>query len=480
MPQQYPLFGLGVRSKSPNLTASSRINLYYDIQPADNEKYKVTAIATPGTQLFSTVSSQVTRGIHWMESNNVLYVVQRGDIWAAAPDGTATVKKSLTTFNPTDITGRVSMDNNGTELCIVTGAHGYIYNTVTDTLTDITSDLPAGGSDTVAFLDGRFIVNRSNTGQFYASDAYDGLTWDALNFATAESTPDNLVSVVADKGYLVLFGTSSTEIWVNAGLQGFPFMRVNGAPSMAGLASRWSLSRCAGNLTGLFRNRQGALTIAQLEGYSVNPISNSDIDYLINRYQSPTDCVGFGYSMDGRAFYQITFTDEGVTWLYEHSAKQWTQLKGYGLTRHIADLCAAFGQQVIVTDYQNGNLYQLSSDYLTDNGAIIEREIVGAHISANSQNNITISRLRVKVEGGVGTVTSQGSDPTIMLQISRDNGHTWGRELWTSIGKLGEYRNRAEWRRLGLARDWVFKLRITDPVKPVIISAVFEGEEANK
>jgi hypothetical protein len=54
------------------------------------------------------------------------------------------------------------------------------------------------------------------------------------------------------------------------------------------------------------------------------------------------------------------------------------------------------------------------------------------------------------------------------------------RELVAGFGKLGEYRKRAEWRKLGMARDWVFKLRITDPVKVCILNAVVEGEELNK
>ena len=237
MPQEVKLFGLGQQSKSPNITAMHRLNVYYDIQ-ADPDKTNVAAYGTPGTVLFSSVSSQPSRGMHWMESNNVLYVVQRGDLWAVASNGIATLKKSLTTINPTDINGRVSMANNGTELCIVTGTYGYIYNTATDTLTSITASLPAGGSDTVTFLDSYFIVNRANTGQFYISGQYDGLTWNALNFATAESNPDNLMAVMSDKGYLALFGTSSTEIWVNTGELAFPFSRVNGSPSPSGLAAR--------------------------------------------------------------------------------------------------------------------------------------------------------------------------------------------------------------------------------------------------
>jgi hypothetical protein len=64
-----------------------------------------------------------------------------------------------------------------------------------------------------------------------------------------------------------------------------------------------------------------------------------------------------------------------------------------------------------------------------------------------------------------------------MLQISRDGGHTWGKELWTTFGKIGQYLSRAEWRRLGMSRDWLFKLRITDPVKVVMIAAIVEAQE---
>ena len=34
---------------------------------------------------------------------------------------------------------------------------------------------------------------------------------------------------------------------------------------------------------------------------------------------------------------------------------------------------------------------------------------------------------------------------------------------------MGQYATRVIWRRLGIARDWLFKIRITDPVKVVII-----------
>jgi hypothetical protein len=77
---------------------------------------------------------------------------------------------------------------------------------------------------------------------------------------------------------------------------------------------------------------------------------------------------------------------------------------------------------------------------------------------------------------GAEIVTEQypatpGYDPQAMLRWSSDGGSTWSSEHWTSIGKMGQYNNRAIWRRLGWGRDRVFEVSISAPVKTVIISA---------
>ena len=473
------LFGLGQQSKSPNITAAHRINLYYDIQ-ADLDKTQVVAYNTPGLQLFNNLGASPTRGMHWFEAFNILCVVQRGNLFIVAADGTST----MYTLSPTDISGYVSMANNGNygtlgkQLCIATGTAVYIYDAVTHAITNVlttgANPIPYA-ADTVTFLDGYFIANRINSGQFYISTAYDGLNWNSLNFATAESNPDNLVAVVADKGYLALFGTSSVELWANTGEALFPFSRVQGAPTNSGLASRWSLSYANGFSTGLFRNKQGALSICQLQGYQVTPISSTDIDYIINNYNTPTNCVGFGYYLNGRPFYQITFIEDQKTWLYDFSSGAWSQLKSWGISRHTADLGCSFDTKFIVSDYNDGQLYILDPDVFTDNGQPIERELTSGHVFAATRNNMTIRRLRLDMEGGVGLTTQ----PTVMLQISRDGGNTYGNEKWTNLGTSGQNYKRAEWRRLGHARDFLFKIRITDPIKVVLIAAIVEAMELN-
>jgi hypothetical protein len=66
-----------------------------------------------------------------------------------------------------------------------------------------------------------------------------------------------------------------------------------------------------------------------------------------------------------------------------------------------------------------------------------------------------------------------------MLRWSNDGGSTWSKEYWQDIGQQGKYKHRAMWRRLGMARDRVFEVVVTDPVKAVIISANLKGSQGD-
>jgi len=68
------------------------------------------------------------------------------------------------------------------------------------------------------------------------------------------------------------------------------------------------------------------------------------------------------------------------------------------------------------------------------------------------------------MEVGVGKEVGQGTEPQVFLQYSDDGGFTWSSEIWLNIGPLGNYRRRVIWRRLGIARDRVWKVSGSDPV----------------
>jgi hypothetical protein len=75
----------------------------------------------------------------------------------------------------------------------------------------------------VAFLNGYGIYIVPGEQQFYVSNLNDFSTWDALNFASAETNSDDLVRAFTDHGELWLFGKQSIEIWADSGGTDFPF-----------------------------------------------------------------------------------------------------------------------------------------------------------------------------------------------------------------------------------------------------------------
>jgi hypothetical protein len=217
----------------------------------------------------------------------------------------------------------------------------------------------------------------------------------------------------------------------------------------------------------------GQVGVYVLAGHAPRKISTPDLDYLINKYSTVTDATAFAYMLGGHPMYQISFPTAGKSWLYDASTNLWTELEsGLSGARHRAEIHVDYRGMTLVSDYDSGNIYNIDADEVTDNGAPIAREIVGKHYFQDFRR-VSVSRLQLDMETGVGP--ADGSEPQVMLQISKDNGRIWGTELWTSMGAIGKYATRVIWRRLGSARDWLFKVRITDPVKVVLTAASIEA-----
>jgi hypothetical protein len=460
MLQPVPLLGIGNVGKSVNVCAQQRVNLFAEIQPDPEAGSRVVLYPTPGLTRFVDLGANPARGMY--EKGNSIYVVNNLTLWEIAANGTTT---SRGTLQPT--TGRVDMVDNGEQLLIVDGTYGYIYTFATTTLAQI-ADLDFPPSETCTFLNGYFIVQKTDSAEFYISALYDGTSWDALDFATSESDPDNLVRVMADNGMILLFGTKTTEFWSDAGADDFPFARVGAAAIEWGLASRWSLCKFMDSLIFLRKNRLGAVQVCVLAGATAVPVSTPEMDYLFSTYTAE-NATAFAYMVSGHAMYQISFPTDDVTWTYDATSKEWHQAQYGTAGRHRAEVQINFQDRSYVSDYENGKIYLLDQDVYTDDGMTIVREFVSRHLKTADYSSIP--QLWIDMEAGVGLATGQGSDPQVMLAISRDGGHTYPVEIWRSFGAIGQHTYRAVWNRLGRARDWIFKVRVTDPVKTVFVAA---------
>jgi len=143
----------------------------------------------------------------------------------------------------------------------------------------------------------------------------------------------------------------------------------------------------------------------------------------------------------------------------------------------------------MVGDFESGYMTQMSRQVYTDagfdpaSGLPTEEPLVALRRSPilwsrENRKRLFHSSLQVDFAPGVGATTGQGSQPRCMVRWSDDAGQTWGTQRFVDIGATGRTKNRAIVRRLGQARDRVYEVSISDPVKRDIVGATLfaQGE----
>lgn len=472
-----PLFGTATKGYSPVISSQRRVNLYVDV-PEDAEKGRFALVPRPGLSLMAGVSGYYGSNIRGMLEGDF-----RGDYGVLGANAGFLVvgpKFGFMFTSPKRIyetlgtlktsTGPVRFARNNDEVVCVDGVTGYVYNLGTgdfDILADTASasGFPAGATS-VTYLAGRIIVNKPATGRFYWSALNDALTWSSLDYATAETNPDDLLAVWASHGELLLFGQYTTEFWAPS-TGSAAFARVGGAAAGWGLMALGSLKNVNDSTIFLGRNYLGEVKVVQMRGYSPTPISTPAIETILqNEIADLAGGTAMAFQANGHSFYVLSFDEK--TLAFDATTGLWHEFSsGADGGRWIGQYGSLVNGQYLVSDYNAGAIYFLDHEAYDDNGEVMVREVVTRHVF-NDYDRTSVFKLGVDFETGVGLVSGQGSDPQVMLQVSRDNGRTWGNEMWRSLGAIGEYLTRVWWTRLGRSRDWLFRLRVSDPVKVVI------------
>lgn len=465
---QFPFVGPSYSARVKNLDAQQCINLYPELA-GPNSKSVAALIGTPGLSGITTLSGGGVRGLLRVDSSTAIAVCGP-NVYRITTDYAAVLVGVIPNADTP-----VSMATNGQgNVMLVTGAKGYSIDVPTATLTEIV-DEAFTGADLVWFLDGYYVFNKPGTGQFQITGLYS-TSIDPLDFATAEGSPDKLVSLIVDHRELWLFGENSTEVYFNSGNADFPFERIQGAFIEQGCAAKFSVAKADNSVFWLSSDDRGQGMVMRAAGYQPQRVSDHAVEYAIAQMGDISDAVAYTYQQEGHTFYVLSFPSGNQTWVFDVATNMWHQRAwrnptDNSLNRHRSNCQMAFGSGVIVGDWENGNLYSMSLDVFTDNGALIPRIRTCPHLSDPDYRWQVFDSLQVDMQTGVGLTTGSGSDPKAMLQWSTDGGYTWSNELSASIGKLGERRTRVKWRRLGRSRDRVFKFTITEPVRVAIVGA---------
>lgn len=476
--QAFNFVGPAYLSRSRNFEASRLINLYPEGSGSGTSKSIAMLIGTPGLKRWATLEGGSIRGT--LRFNAMMSIIVAGtNVYLMDTDGLGTLIGQVDS-----LTTPVSMASNGAVVFIATGPNGFIATPASLNVTQISN--PAfTGADRVDFIDGYFVFNKPGTGQFQITGLFT-TNIDPLDFATAEGSPDLLLSLIVDHREIWLFGEESTEVFFNSGNQDFPFQRIQGAFIQQGIAAKNSPARFNGAVVWLSANEAGQGMVVAAAGYQPTRISNHALEFAMQGYPRIDDAVGFVYQQEGHEFYFLNFPAGNATWVYDASTQLWHERAWRdpadgSLNRHRAQCAMSFANKILVGDWANPLVYQFDLDTYTDDGGILPSIRQAPHVASASNNLQFFHKLWIDMQTGVGLNSGQGSDPQVMLTWSDDGGHDFpaGNERWASAGKIGERKRRVNFRRLGRSRDRVFRVTVTDPVKRIFVGAGVEMTEGD-
>jgi hypothetical protein len=476
--------------------------------------YSVTAGGS-GYAVGDTIT--VTGGIY---SQQATYTVS--SISGSAVTGLTVVNNGVYTVVP-GTPSNTTTSGNGTGLTLTltfgtgTGNTGSYVLSGSQTVTSRTmyalnfSVLPStdgafSGADVVDVVDNYFVYNRPQTQQWGSSNPLSPIS-SSLAFSSKDGAPDNLVSMIVDHREVYLLGEASSEVWVDSGLFPFAFQRIPGTSTQHGIAAKFSVARLGNSFAYLSKNIRGDGQIMMMNGYIPTRISNHAVENSIEGAEIG-DARAWTYLIEGHEVYVISFPTLDLTWAYDIASGMWHKWlwvdSNNVFHRHRGNCHSHFQNMSLVGDWENGQIYMLDPNVYTDNGGEIRRVRRAPHLVSDFQRQF-FSELQILFQPGVGlsgnitgstsptngvagvgvagfaiagqaNLATVGANPQAMLRWSNDGGSTWSNEHWVSIGVQGRYKNRAIWRRLGQARDRVYEVVVTDPIKAVIVAANLKAE----
>lgn len=304
---------------------------------------------------------------------------------------------------------------------------------------------PDGADVTMAgYSAGYFFFLRAGTGKWYFSAIGNARSVDALDFATAENEPDALLDMLILDGVLVFLGTESIEFWGATGDADLPYAPIQQRVFEQGVIA----TGCAVVVDNSFY-WIGRDAITYRNGDVPQAVSD---DGIVERSKASASHRLWLFEDERHKF--LAQRHDANTMCFDVTTQEWSERQSYGRSNWRAG--PGLG------DDETGTIWELSG--YADAGGVYERRLrAGVGLDAIA----IVDNLRLTAEvGTTPNMTGDYTDPLIEMRSSNDAGNTWTDWDATTLGEQGSYRERVEWRALGMFDDpgMLFEFRVTDPV----------------
>ena len=290
-----------------------------------------------------------------------------------------------------------------------------------------------------------FVAIRSDgtyPGRYYWSAVNDGNTWDALDYATAERVPDDLLDIVALNDNLWMFGQSSTEIMQTTGNADAPFRRIPQVAFDVGIIDTGCWAKADNSIWWIGSD---ACVYRAQDG---RPIKVSE-PWLNAKIRAASEWQMYSYERDGEEFVCVRVGGTtGTTWVLPVSSqKEWCEFQTNG-SQWLPRCAAMQGRTPYFGHHSDGKVMTLSG--WTDPGTVaITRKFTAATLL---DAPVSVENVRLWVNAGQAPT---GVTPTLYMKDSRDAGNSWSSEVSLSIGNAtdsgaDEYRKPVTFRARGM------------------------------
>jgi len=465
------------QAQSTNVDCEICMNLFVENVSGSGRVGKWLA-SCPGLVTQTRLSFDPTKAA--FSEDGRTFFVSGGGFFEYFPDSaTFTLRGTMATDdNPATIT---SNGDDGGQLFITSGDHGYVYDLGADSLNEVLSS----GATMCDFLGGYVLVLDAATATVVFSELFDCSSFPGINFFQRSQGSDKWIGMKVVNADVWLMGSQTSEAWYLSG-NAFPFAARPGVFIQQGTASGFCLAELNSTLVWVSHNQQGGGEVMRLNGYAPQKISTFAIDYQIQSYGVISDAIGFTYHQDGHSFYLVSFPsagEHGVTWGYDDTTQKWhqrgffNQTTGQYETYAISCHCHTDNNQHLAGARVNGHIYLMDPTVSTDvDGTGIRRQRRFVLPSAEQKYQF-ISNLQIHAESGVGLAFGQGDDPQLMISWSKDAGHSFTGNQWVPLGKQGEYDRRSMIRGTVMrARNPVIDVAVSDPVPVRLLNAFADIE----
>ncbi len=460
-------------ARSAIADAQRCINLYAEKNPNDSP-FPETYYPTPGTPIWDTAPVAGEVRAEYTASNGNLYIVVNENVYYVLV-GVWTLLGTLTTD-----TGFVSIKDNTLACVIVDGTPNARVIKLSDNTFGNMDATNFYACDMVDYVDTYLLFNRKGTNQFFFSLSnadYSMLTggtgFDPLDIAAKTGGNDNIIGLKVMHRELWLIGERTSEVWFDAGATDFAFQAMPGAFVEHGCSAVGSIAKYDLAVYFLGQDSSGANVVFEGSQYRVKPISTLAINREIATYADVSDALGFTYLQEGHIFYVLIFPAANVTWVYDIGEQKWhrrcwSNTNGV-LNRWRANCFTIYGRKLLVGDFENGNIYELDLDTYLDSfdgstGTPITRIRSFPH-TTEENDRLIHKNLIAAMEVGNKMSTVSNDNDYVSCRWSDNAGRSYGEAVIQSLGETGGYIASIQWNRLGLARDRVYELSWSAPVK---------------